>query len=409
MPTFRYTAKRGPDRLIEGVVEADSRSGAITQLAQSGYVPIRIIEQGSADARPVERPTVGPAPKLPRVRAAHLTIFTRQFASLVRSAVPLLRSLRILEDQATHHDFRYVLHAVAEEVRQGETLSSAFHQFPTVFSPLYVNLIHSGEISGALDAVLERLAEQLEQEEAMRVRIRMALTYPGFVAVVGAATVVFLMTFVMPRLSRLLMGLGERLPLPTQILLAVSGWMSTWWCWAVLGGIVTALFLLWRALGERGRLLADRLLLRLPLVGPLIQQVEIARFARAFGLQITHGIAILQAIEVAIQVSTHRQIHAELSRLPEGLRQGTSLSACLQGSAIGTPFLVNTVIVGEENGKVGDALTEVAAYYERDSERLLQMAATLVEPMLIVGVGVIVGFIVLAVLLPIFEMSSINL
>lgn len=407
MPTFEYTAKRGPRDVVEGVVEAENRSGVLTYLAELGYVPVRITERAVEDA---SRQAAPPSPiRIRRVPAIHLTTFTRQFASLMRSYVPILRALRILEDQAKHPSFRHVLREVSEAVRQGQALSSGMAKFPGVFSPLYVNLIRSGEVSGALDTILDRLAQQVEQEEAMRTRVRMAFTYPTFVGVVGCGTIAFLMIFVMPRLSKLLAGLGDRLPLPTQILLAVSRVMSQWWFWAAVLGCGVALGFVARGLGSFGRLAVDRLVLRIPLLGTVVQQTEVARFARSFGLQLTHGISILQAIEVSVQVTHHRVIRSELARLSEGLRQGNTLSSCLKPLSIGTPFLVNTVAVGEEAGKVGEAMTEIAAYYERDSERILEAMATLLEPTLILVIGVVVGFIVFAVLLPIFEMSTLTL
>ena len=407
MPKFHYTAKRGPQDIVEGVLEADSRGRALSQLTDLGYVPVRVTEEGlAASVNGAARP-VG-AVRSRRVPAGHMTMFTRQFASLVRSYVPLLRALTILEDQARHAYLRHVLHQIGDAIRQGQTLSSALEQFPRLFPPLYVNLVHSGEVTGALDAVLDRLAQQAEQDEAMRTKIRMAFAYPAFVGAVGCVTVIFLMTFVMPRLSRLLLGLGERLPLATRALLAVTDWMSSGWFWGIMLGIGFALAIGWRALGSRGRLLRDRLTLRLPLLGPLIQQIELARFARTLGLQLAHGIPILQAIDVAVQVVSHQVVRAGLQRLQEGLRQGQTLSSCLQRLPIATPFLVHTVAVGEEGGKVGEALTEVATYYEREAERLLQTMATLLEPSLILMVGLVVGFIVMAVLLPIFEMSSLK-
>jgi len=407
MPKFHYTAKRGPRDMVEGVMEAENRNGVLAQLTQLGYVPVRISETETAPQAPL-----APAPRavsVRRVPSAHLAVLTRQFASLVRSYVPIMRTLSILEEQTRHASLRRVIHDVAEAVRQGQTLSSAMAQFPKVFPPLYVNLIRSGEASGTLDAVLDRLAVQSEQDEAMRSKLRMAFIYPAFVGLVGCATVVFLMTFVMPRLSKLLLGLGERLPLPTRMLLAASDWMSGWEFWVVASAGVAVVALGWRIAGEQGRTLLDRLILKAPLLGRLVLQAEMARFARSFGLQISHGLPILQAADVATQVVTHRILRSELARLPEGLRQGETLSNGLRGLSIGSPFLVNTVAVGEESGKVGEALLEVAAYYERDTERLLQTMATLLEPMLILSVGLVVGFIVMAVLLPIFEMGTGNL
>ena len=292
-------------------------------------------------------------------------------------------------------------------MRQGDTLSSALSKFPTVFPPLTVNLIHSGEVSGALDPVLARLAAQAEREEMLRAKVRSALTYPMFVGVVGCLTVVFLMTFVMPRFADLLSGFGDRLPVPTRVLLTAVEWMSSGWFWATVLGVVVIAALVWRGLGTHGRLALDQLTLRLPLLGPLIQQLEVARFARAFGLLVDHGVPILRAIDVALPVVHHQVIRSQLQHLSEGLRQGSSLSQCLKPLAVATPFLINTIAVGEESGAVGQALTEVANYYEQEAERLLQTMATLLEPVFVVGVGVIVGFIVMAVLLPIFEMGSV--
>ncbi len=406
MPTFQYTAKRSPSEVIEGTVEAENRSGVLRHLAGLGYIPVRISEQSAEGTQPAARPATPVRPT--RIPAVHFTVFTRQFASLVHSFVPLLRALQILEEQAKPAYLRYVLHQLAEEVRQGQSLSSAMAQYPRVFSPLYVNLIHSGEITGALDVVLEQLAQQTEYDEAWRTKVRMAFVYPASIGVFALLTVMFLMTFVIPRLSRLLAGLGARLPLPTRVLLAVSAWMSTPWCW---GLAVCVGFLgvgLWKSATVRHRLVFDRLILRVPLLGPLVLQSEIARFARSLGLQLRHGITILQAIDVATKVVTHRLIGTELQRLSEGLRQGNTLSSGLKALSVSSPLLVNAVAVGEETGRVGEALTEVAAYYEREAERTLQALATLLEPMLVVVVGLIVGGIVMAVLLPIFEMGTIN-
>jgi type II secretory pathway component PulF len=404
MATFHYTAKKGPDNLIEGTIEAENRSGVLAYLMQLGYTPVRINEQTLAQAAKTAARRRAMKPR--RVPVAQLTVFTRQFASLVRSQVPLLRTLQILEEQAKHPYFLYVLQGVTEEVRQGQTLSASLGKFPTVFPPLFVSLVRSGEISGALDEVLERLADQAEHDETLRAQVRAAFMYPAFVAAVGACSIVFLMTFVMPRLSVLLTGLGEKLPGATKLLLAISGAMSNGWFWGGAALAAAALAGTWKALGERGKLARDLALLRLPIVGPLVKEVELARFARSFGLLIRHGVSVLEAMEVTIPVANHRVIRRELAKLPEGLRQGGSLSSGLKGLSVSTPFLVNTVAVGEEGGRVGEALTEVANYYERSAQRSIQAMASLLEPALIVVIGVIVGFIVMAVLLPIFDMSS---
>ena len=406
MPRFHYTAKRGPTEFVEGTIEADSRGGVLVYLAGLGYVPVRIREQTADGARPTARAAA--RGRAWRVPARPLTVFTRQFASLVRSQVPLLRTLQILQDQSRHAALRAVLREITEAVRQGETLSTALAKHPSVFSPLYISLVHSGEVSGALDAILEQLAEQAERDEELRAKVRAAFTYPLFVGLVGCATVMFLMTFVMPRLSQLLSGLGQQLPLATRLLLTLAGWMSNGWFWGGAGLAGCLLAMLWRVSGQRGRLARDHLILRVPLLGSLVREIELARFARSFGLLLGHGVSVLKAIDVAVPVVTHLVIRRELERLPEGLRQGEALSSCLKRLSISTPFLTHTVAVGEESGRVAEALTEVAAYYERDAERSLQTMASLLEPSLIIVVGAVVGFIVMAVLLPIFEMSAVS-
>jgi len=404
MRTFRYKAKRGPHDAVEGLLEAENRSQAIGQLANLGYTPVRIIE---------EAPTAKPAPvtqpnrmRNGRVPTRHLQAFTRQFASLMRSQVPLLRALGILAEQTPQPHLRRILGDMAEDIRQGRTLSGALAKFPRVFSPLYVSLVRSGEIGGMLEVVLERLAVQAEREDALRAKVQSALAYPLCVAAAGIGTVVFLMTFVMPRLLSLFGGFGERLPLPTRLLVAVSGLMAQGWFWGLVGAGVFALALVWKARRSEALWMLDRLTLRLPLVGAITRQLELARFSRSFGLLLEHGVSILQAVEVAIPVVHHQVIRQELERLPARLKQGTALAACLKELPVVPPFVVNTVAVGEESGKAAEALTEVAHFYEQEAERHLDMAAALLEPSMILLVGALVGFIVMAVLLPIFELGT---
>ena len=409
MPKFHYTAKRGPQDVIEGVIEAEDRQGVMSQLTERGFIPVKIQEAAAAAPRPAAsaKAAASARPVRPgRVPASQLVLFTRQFASLVHSYVPLLRALQILQDQTRHPYFRQILKEVTEEIRQGQTLSSGLAKFPKVFSPLYINLIRSGEVSGTLDVILERLAQQAEEDQAMRAKVRMAFVYPAFVAVVAVLTIFFFMLFVVPKLSKLFAGMGSRLPLPTRLLLTWADWMASPWFWAAAAGLLAGLIAAWKGLRATQQLLLDRLLLKVPFLGPVVLHSEVARFARSLGLQLTHGVAILQAIDVSVQVVEQRAVRAQLQQLPEGLRQGAALSEQLRGLSLSSPLLVNAVQVGEESGRVGEALNDVALFYERETERLLQILTTLLEPLLVVVVGVIVGFIVMAVLLPIFELGA---
>lgn len=400
MPKFHYVAKRGSKEVVEGTLEAEDRSHAFDYLTALGHTPVRITELKPPRERRSAQPSLEG-----KVPTRALNIFTRQFASLVRSSVPILRVLRILQEQTQHPRLQRIAGEIGQGVQEGQTLSQAMERFPRVFSQLYVNLIRTGEAGGTLDIALDRLAELAEREEALRAKVKAALVYPAFVGVTGALTIVFIMVFVMPRLLKLFVGFGDRIPLPTQILVAVTHWVTRWEFWAVCSIIGLLVFLVWKGLGPRRRVLVDRLSFRVPILRGLIQKLELARFARSFGLLLAQGVPIFQAIEVAIPVVNHELVRKDLGRLTSGLREGSSMADCLKDLPISTSFLVNTVAVGEESGKLEEAFMEIADFYERESERLLRILSALLEPALILGVGCIVGFIVMAVLLPIFEIS----
>ncbi|MBI4314240.1 MAG: type II secretion system F family protein [Candidatus Omnitrophica bacterium] len=404
MPTFHYWAKKGPQDTVEGSLEAGSRAGVIAHLAGLGYTPVRITETAASTGQH-QRPAARLRPA--RVPVRQLNQFTRQFASLIRSQVPILRALMILKEQNTHAQLHPILHAIAEGIRQGQTLSEALQKHPKAFSSLYVSLAQTGEVAGILDEVLNRLAAQADREESMRAKINGALAYPVFVAGVGVLTVVFLLTFVMPRLLKLFVGFGGRLPLPTKILIFLSHGMSQAWFWMAAALGVVFVFAIFKARQDQIQSWTDRIVLRLPLAGPLVLQLELARFARSFGLLLDHGVPILRATEIAIPVVRNRVIRQQLARLPAHLREGNTLASGLKGMPMMTPFVMNTIAIGEETGKIGEALIEIASFYELEVERLLDLLSALLEPAMILFVGGIVGFIVMATLLPIFEMSSV--
>jgi general secretion pathway protein F len=253
--------------------------------------------------------------------------------------------------------------------------------------------------------VMDRLAIQADQEEALRSKVQSSLAYPIFIGVVGFGTIVFLLTFVMPRLIKMFGSFGGELPAPTKLLMAVSGLLAQQWFWGGVVLFVVGGLLLFRVLGDQGRFMIDRVQLGLPVMGKLIRQLELARFSRAFGLLLGHGIPVLRATEIAIPVVTNRVLRKEFQKLPGALRDGSSLAISLQALALSAPLFVNTVAVGEEGGRVAEALDEVAQYYEQETERTLGMLSALLEPAIILVVGGVVGFIVMAVLLPVFEMS----
>ncbi len=416
MPTYRYIAKRGPKDTVEGVQEAASRAQVLSKLSGLGYIPVRVVEveEGqtstaatAAPASATTQATPQPVRRGQRVPARHLNVFTRQFASLVRASVPLLRSLWLLTEQTSHPYLRQLLKEVAEEIQHGQPLSEVLARHPEVFSPLYISMVRAGEVAGMLDTVLDRLVAQADRDEALRGKVRAALAYPLFVALTGIGTVAFLLTFVMPKLLALFAGYGSRLPMPTQILVAVTGLMRQWWFWLLVVVAAAAVALAWKTQKARLRPPIDRLVLRLPVFGTLIHQLELSRFTRSCGLLLHHGIQIVQAMEVALPTISNHAIRHDLERLPGLLQGGNSLANSLKQVYNKNPLLINMVAVGEEGGRVAESLSEVATYYEQEAERSLGIIAALLEPAVMLCVGGVVGFIVMAVLLPIFELGMI--
>ena len=409
MPKFSYLAKKTPTDTIQGVLEAESRNHVLTHLTQLGYTPVRVTEASAAAATAAVKAAVSeaPVPQTVRVPQRKLNQFTRQFASLVRSQVPILRALSILEEQTSFPKLRKLVRSLGEEIRQGNTLSGALEKFPKVFSPLYVSLVRSGEVGGMLDTVLDRLATQADRDEELQGKIQSALAYPLFVAGVGFLTVMFLLSFVIPRLVKLFNTFGTQLPLPTRMLLSFAQFVTNGWGWMLAGFLLCIIVATLALRSPKGRTALAHLPLRLPMIGPMLCQIEITRFARSYGLLINQGVPILQATDIAIPVVGNLVLRRELGGLPKHLKDGQNLSSGLKGLKISTPLLVNTIAVGEESGKMGEALLEVSEYYEREAGRLLQLFAALVEPATILAVGAVVGFIVMAVLLPILTMGTI--
>ena len=405
MPKFGYLAKRSPTQIVEGIMEAETRRSVVGQLLDLGYTPVRVLEVLGEKTVVLSGPAPVREPKVPR---RHLNQFTRQFASLVRSQVPILRILQILKEQTAHAALRRLVGVVQEEIRQGQTLSSALERHPRVFSGLYVSLIRSGEAGGMLDAVLDRLAEQADREEDLQAKIQASLAYPLFVGAVGFLTVLFLLIFVIPRLVKLFGVFGSALPLPTRLLLGLMGSFSQGGFLYLGVGLALIGLVFLAARTPKGRCRLDAARLRFPVIGPLIRQVEMTRFSRSFGLLLEHGVPVLQATEVALPVVRDRILREELARLSNHLRDGNTLSTGLQGLSIASPFLIHTVAVAEETGKLGEAFTEVAHCYEGEIERGLRLLTALLEPATILLVGGAVGFIVLAVLLPILTLGTIT-
>lgn len=404
MGTFKYRAKESSGSTVEGVIEAGTSEEAIDKINQLGYLPVKI-EEASAKAK------IGPVPApheiqffSPKVKPREITVFSQQLSSLIRAGVPILRALAIIAEPVESPRFKSLLNRIHDEVEKGNSLSSALARYPALFSPLFLALVSAGESSGNLDQTLTKITEYRQKQEAIISHLRSALTYPILMALTGVGTIIFMLTFVMPRLMGIFSNLGGDLPLPTQMLIRLSTLLRKGW----IGWVGVFAFLVLLLAGRRGkaqRLALSRLLLNLPLFGPLALKAEIARFCRTLELLLKSGIPLLKAIEVALPVVTNVVLRLELARCPQDLKEGSSFGKSLKKSKRFPTFMTNLIVVGEESGKLDEALSEIASFYERSTDEALRALTSLLEPVMILVMGLVVGFIVIAMLLPMFELN----
>ncbi len=407
MPTYYYRAKKNPKEVVEETFEASSREEVLKHLSELGYVPLEVALKKTESVLPQkaeaqDKPVLDVA-----VPASAKEEMLRQFASLTRSQIPILQTLRILEEQSTHAGLKKIIAAMRESIQtDGQSLSGAMRRFPRAFPPDIVNLIAAGEEGGALQEILDELALRLEREQALRSKLQTAVMYPLFVGVVGFLTVVFLILFVLPKILKTLKAFGGHLPLPTRILVAITDLTAMPLFWAGLALVTAVAVPVVLNLIRNQREKIDRFLLNMAIVGPLIQTVDLVKFTRSLGMLLHHGVLVLPALDSAIPVVGNLCLRHELVKIPAAVKEGNPLTEGFQGLRISTPYLIQSMNVAEAGGRMAETLKEVSDYYEKDAEKKMQRFAVMLEPVLILGVVLVVGFIVRAVLLPIFEVGT---
>jgi type II secretory pathway component PulF len=400
MGTYKYRAKKGFNEVVEGLIDAQSEKEAIEKLSSMELLPLHLEE-----ARASKSKSISLVKFRGKIKSREITIFSRQLASLLKSGVAILNALNIINDQSDDSNLKNILYNISNAIKDGATFSSVLAQYPRVFSPLYVAMIRTGEGSGSLPDVLLRISDYRIKQEEMLSRFRMALVYPILMAVVGLGTIIFMLTFVMPRLMKIFLSMGQDLPLPTRILIAISGFLCHSWFWVVLILAIIILILRRELRTKSGRLSLSLFKLHLPLFGKLILKAELARFCRTLELLIKDGITILKAIEIAVPVIDNEIIKNHLLQSYQQLQRGGSFGRSLRNVKLFPVFMSNLIGVGEESGRLDEALAEVAGNYERDTDEAIKVMNSLLEPVMILVMGLIVGFIVVAMILPIFEIN----
>ncbi|TMQ21748.1 MAG: type II secretion system protein GspF [Candidatus Rokuibacteriota bacterium] len=404
MPVFTYRAADRRGQTIDGVMEAADARAVAERLRKEAYFPIKVAAQS-------ERAgwlSLGGGSS--RVRHRDLLAMTQMLATLFEAGLPLDRALAILEELASSGRMRAIVSDLLRSVRGGSSLSEAMAKHhPRPFSRLYINMVRAGEKGGVLEVSLRRLAEFLEARAAFNEAVVSALAYPLVITFVGGAAVVFLMTFVIPRFATIFKDLGQAIPLPTQILMAVSAAVTSYWWVGV--SVIMAAVLGWRMWTStpQGRLGWDQFLLRLPLVGVLVLKIETARFARTLGTMLKSGVPVLGAMAVVGDMMSNQAVGGTVSRLADGVKRGGTIAAGMREHTAFPALAVHMVRVGEETGRLEEMLLKVAETFETDVRTELKRVLGLLEPAIIVVMGVLVAFIVVAMLLAIFSINEIPL
>jgi general secretion pathway protein F len=406
MPVYVYRAADRRGQTIDGVMEAADARAVVERLHREAYYPIRVAPH--ADRR--SWLSLGRGGGGGRVRGRDLLAFTQQLATLFEAGVPLDRALGILEELTANSRLRVIVGDLLRSMRGGSSLSEALAKHhPRPFTRLYINMVRAGEKGGVLEVALRRLAEFLESRAAFQEAIISALAYPVVVTAVGAGAIVFLLTFVIPRFATIFEDMNQAVPLPTQILLSVSGSIREyWWVGAVVALVAVLAWRTWTGTPE-GRVQRDRLILKSPRVGDLVRKIETARFTRTLGTMLQSGVPVMGALAVVGEMMSNVVVGRAVERLGESVKRGGTVAAGMGEHAHFPSLAVHMVRVGEETGRLEEMLLKTAETYEAEVRTEMRRFIGLLEPAIILGMGVLVAFIVVAMLMAIFSINEIPL
>lgn len=407
MPKFAYKATNKEGKDMFGIVEAESQALAIQDVRNLGLYPTNIREARKSDERRARRQKGGISELyFGGVKWKQVVVMTRQLATLIDAGLPLLRSMNILVAQQKPSKLKDILREITSDIQSGATFSEALAKHPKAFDRLYVNMVRAGEVGGMLETVLNRLATFMEKRMALIRKVRGALVYPIFVILAATGIVTFLLIRVVPVFAEIFEEFGSGLPAPTQFLVDVADFVEMkWWLLLLIfnGTIITIKVLSKSHFLKR---IMDRVALKTPLVGSLVTKVAVARFARTLGTLLTSGVPILQALRITKETISNEVIQNAIEKVHDSIKEGETIAAPLDESKVFPPMVVNMIDVGEETGSLDAMLTKVADIYDDEVEAAVDAMLALMEPAIIIGLGGIIGFIVVALYLPIFTLGD---
>jgi type IV pilus assembly protein PilC len=395
MPTFTYSARPATGGDIRtGEIELKTKEEVFAHLHRQKLIPVAVRE------KPREfNLSFGAG-----IKTRDVVIFTRQFATMINAGLPLVQSLEILAEQTENEAFQKIIREVLYDVESGNTLADAMGKHPKAFSKLFVSMVSAGEAGGILDTILLRLAVFLEKADALTRKVKGAMIYPGVVLSVAVAAVAILLIFVIPTFQQMFAAAGVPLPLPTQIVIAMSDFLQGYW-WAMLAAAGVGFFALrqfYRT--DRGELVIDSILLRIPVLGDVQRKAAVARFTRTLGTLVSSGVAILDGLEITAKTAGNRVIQDAVMNSRSSIAGGDTISGPLKESGAFPPMVVQMINVGEQTGGLDDMLSKIADFYDDEVDAAVSALLSVLEPIMIVVLGVVVGGMIVAMYLPIFDM-----
>lgn len=414
MPTFAFEAMNSSGQEVKDEIEAASSEEAIAKIRAKGYFPTRVKEKAGkkrvAKKPGAEAQAVTPTRKMPMsiggVPRKQLVSFTRQLSTLQDAGLPILRSLQILEQQQKPGLLKAIIGGVADEVEGGGSLSDAMSKYPKAFDKLYVNMINAGEAGGVLDLILARLADFMEKAAKLKKKVIGAMIYPAVVISIAVGIVSMIMIFVIPKFEQIFLDFGTKLPGITVMLLDISRWFANDYGWAYIlcAPIVWMLLIKLLKMSEGGRYAVDAVKLKMPVLGGILSKTAIARFTRTLGTLISAGVPILDAINITKETAGNEVYARALAKVHDAIREGESMADPLRATKVCDAIVVNMIDVGEETGDLDKMLIKIADNYDNDVDVLVGSLISILEPLMVVILGVIVGFIVIALFAPMISL-----
>ena len=397
MPAFTYTARALNGDLRTATIEAPNRDEVVAQLKRQRLNVVKIDEAAQAANK---KKSSG------KISMRDVVIFTRQFSTMINAGLPLVQALDILAKQSENKALKDVTRAIVFDVESGHTVADALKKHPKAFSDLYVNMVAAGEAGGILDTILMRLATFLEKNDALVRKVKGAMIYPGVIMSVAAIAIVVLLLFVIPVFEKMFESVGMPLPLPTRVVISMSRFLQSFW-WVVIGGFMFAGWSLKKYYATSdGKLAIDKMLLKMPVLGDVLRKSAVSRFTRTLGTLIGSGVSILDGLEITAKTAGNRVIQDAIMESRASIAGGETISAPLQKSQVFPPMVISMIAVGEQTGGLDEMLSKIADFYDEEVDAAVSGLLSLMEPVMIVFLGVVVGGMVVAMYLPIFDMMN---